>query len=230
MTPDGAVALTLAGEEFVADASGALYWPREACLIVADLHFEKGSAFARRGVFLPPYDTRTTLAALEAALGRHQPKRVIALGDSFHDPGGPQRLAAEERATLFMLMKGRDWIWVSGNHDPVPPGLGGTTIAELALAGVVLRHEPRPGRQAGEIAGHLHPCATVRTLAGRVRRRCFATDGQRLILPAFGAFAGGLSVFDPAFAPILARPFDVIVLGRARAYLVEERRLAPGAA
>jgi hypothetical protein len=230
LTPEGAVAFTLCGEELIADASGALYWPREECLIVADLHFEKGSAFARRGVFLPPYDTRATLGALEAALDRNRPKRVIALGDSFHDLGGPERLAAEERATLLGLMKGRDWIWVLGNHDPAPPGYGGTAIAELALAGIVLRHEPLPGRQAGEIAGHLHPCATVRTIAGRVRRRCFATDAQRLILPAFGAYAGGLSVFDPAFAHILARPFEVIVLGRARAYLVGERRLARDAA
>lgn len=223
---DGSVAFALEDEDLVADASGALYWPREDCLIVADLHFEKGSSFARRRIFLPPYDTRATLAALGAALARLKPKRVIALGDSFHDEGGAARLSVEERRTLLALMSGRDWIWILGNHDPAPPRLGGTAIAELAIGRLALRHEPRPGVSAGEVAGHLHPCATVRSTGGALRRRCFATDGKRLVLPAFGAYTGGLSVFDPAFGGILSNPFDAIMLGRHRAYRVPYQRLS----
>lgn len=225
MTPEGSIAFSLEGEELVADASGALYWPREEALIVADLHLEKGSAFARRGVFLPPYDSRATLQALEKALMRLKPRRVIALGDSFHDRGGAERLAAEERARLRALMAAHDWIWILGNHDPVPPGLGGTAIAELALGRLALRHEPRTDAGAGEVAGHLHPCATVKGIAGRLRRRCFVTDGRRLILPAFGAYAGGLNVFDAAFAEILSGPFEAFVLGRRSTYRIAQRHL-----
>jgi len=224
------IAFGLAGEELVADASGALYWPREEALIVADLHFEKGSAFARRGIFLPPYDTRASLAALERALARLGARRVIALGDSFHDTGGSSRISRAEHETLLGLMRGRDWIWVLGNHDPAPPGLPGTAVAEIALGGLLLRHEPQPGAPAGEIAGHLHPCATVRGGGGRARRRCFVTDGRRLVLPAFGAYAGGLDVFHEAFDALLTRPFEVFVLGRERAYRIPDRRLARNAA
>src|SRR5262249_30791709 len=161
-------------------------------------------------IFLPPYDTRATLRALEAALERLRPKRVIALGDSFHDQGGPARLSTEERRTLAGLMQGRDWIWILGNHDPAPPGVGRMGAGEIAIGAIVFRHEPRPGDFAGEVAGHLHPCATVRGMGGSMRRRCFATDGRRLVLPAFGAYTGGLSVFDPAFDGILTAPFDAI--------------------
>lgn len=225
MTLESPLPLTLEGEPFLADASGALYWPREECLVVADLHFEKGSSYARRRIFLPPYDTRATLAALERALERFRPKRVIALGDSFHDRDGAGRLSVEERGTLAEMMRGREWIWVLGNHDPAPPGIGGTAVNELAVGTIVLRHEPRHGEAPGEIAGHLHPSATVRGLGGSVRRRCFALDARRLVLPAFGAYTGGLSVFDEAFARVLSRPFDAIVLGRHRPYRVPHKRL-----
>lgn len=224
------VEFEIAGEKLIADASGALYWPRDEALVVADLHFEKGSSYAQRGVFLPPYDTRTSLAALERVLARLRARTVIALGDSFHDRTGSERLSREEMETLLALMRGRDWIWVLGNHDPAPPGLPGTAAAELALGGLLLRHEPQAGAPAGEIAGHLHPCATVRGTGGRTRRRCFVTDGRRLVLPAFGAYAGGLDVFHDAFAPLLARPLEAFVLGRNRAYRVSETRLVKGAA
>ena len=218
------------GEELIADASGALYWPAESCLIAADLHLEKGSAFALRGVLLPPYDSRVTLSTLAQAAARHNARRIIALGDSFHDAHGSARLAASDRDAIFQLMRGREWIWIAGNHDPAPPDLGGVTLAELALGPIVFRHEPRPGMQPGEIAGHLHPCATVRGSGSRIRRRCFVGDGTRLVMPAMGAYAGGLDIFDAAFERILCGRHELIVLGRERAFRVAECHLLRNAA
>jgi uncharacterized protein len=220
----------LCGAELIADVSGVVYWPAEATLAVADLHLEKGSSFARRGIFLPPYDTRATLKALDHALQRHKPRRVIALGDSFHDRAGAARLAPSDHALLSALMSGREWVWVLGNHDPAPPAdLGGTSVDEIRLGPLTFRHEPQAG-SAGEIAGHLHPCATVQARGRRVRRRCFAFDGNRVVLPSFGAYTGGLSVLDQAFAMILRAPFQAMLLGRERVYPVSHAKLLPDAA
>ncbi|HXZ67064.1 MAG TPA: ligase-associated DNA damage response endonuclease PdeM, partial [Alphaproteobacteria bacterium] len=157
-------AFAFAGTELVADPSGALYWPDEETLIVSDLHFEKGSAYARRGIFLPPYDTRATLKSLASATERYKPKQMIALGDSFHDAWGSERIAPRDKAMLGELMMGREWIWVLGNHDPAPPKeLGGDSCDEFRLGQLTFRHEPQPGAAIGEVAGHLHPCATVGT-------------------------------------------------------------------
>ena len=204
------------------DVSGALWLVDHGALVVADLHFEKGSAYAMRGVMLPPYDTAATLARLAAVVARHQPRAIIALGDSFHDGAGGARMGEADRATLGALQRGRDWIWISGNHDPEPPqGLGGACMAELALGPLTLRHEPQAGAAPGEIAGHLHPAARVSSRAGTLRRRCFASDGSRCVLPAFGAFAGGLNVRDAAFAPLFPKgPPTAHVLGRGRVYAV----------
>ena len=151
----------LKGQAAILDLTGAMYLADHDVLLVADLHFEKGSSFARRGMMLPPYDTRETLVALCDAVFRFDPKTVIALGDSFHDIGGPERLGNEERATLTDVQKGRDWIWVTGNHDRVlPDSIGGQVVEELALGSLTLRHEPAAGEQA-EIAGHLHPVGKV---------------------------------------------------------------------
>jgi len=131
-------------------------------LVVADLHFEKGSSFAARGMLLPPYDTAATLAALGRAVARYRPQLVIALGDSFHDTGGPARLGADDRAALLDLQRGRDWIWVAGNHDPDPArDIGGVFARSVALGPLTFRHEPTCGAADGEIAGHLHPSARV---------------------------------------------------------------------
>lgn len=223
MSPEiaGQSTIRLAGEDFVADPSGALWHAGERMLVVADLHLEKGSSFARRGMMLPPYDTLATVAALQAAIERLQPKRVVALGDSFHDPSAHDRLGAAALDALASLQKGRDWIWIAGNHDPRPPvGLGGEAAAELTLGAVVFRHEPTRDAQ-GEIAGHLHPVARVTTRLGSVRRRCFASDGARIVLPAFGAYAGGLDLTHAAFAPLFV-PQNLVahVLGRDRIYRV----------
>jgi DNA ligase-associated metallophosphoesterase len=208
-----------------AQPEGALWWADERLLVVADLHLEKGSSFARRGQMLPPYDTTETLARLALLIGRLLPRIVVALGDSFHDDGGAKRLHSRDRATLAALQAGREWMWIAGNHDPRPHGLGGTCAGELALGPVTFRHEPKPGASMGEIAGHLHPAAIVAGSGKWVRRKCFAGDGHRLVLPAFGAYAGGLNVLDAAFAGLFAAStFRAFMLGD-RVYPVSPRVL-----
>jgi DNA ligase-associated metallophosphoesterase len=185
--------IAVSGIGLVADIAGALYWPEERLLVVSDLHLEKGSAFAARGILLPPYDTASTLERLGALLARYFARIVVALGDNFHDNDGPARLAASDRASLLDMQRGRDWIWIAGNHDPDPrDGIGGVFARSLALGPLVFRHQPLPQPSEGEIAGHLHPSARVRQRGRVLSRRCFASDGTRLVMPAFGAYAGGL--------------------------------------
>jgi DNA ligase-associated metallophosphoesterase len=209
------------GEQLTLDPSGAMFWPAERTLSFADLHFEKGSSYARRGQFLPPYDTRETIARMRAVVEQHRPSRIIALGDSFHDRDAAERLDDYERAALRALAEGRTWIWITGNHDPTPPRwLGGVVTAEIAIGGLVFRHEPSPIPQAGEIAGHLHPCATVALKGRGLRRRCFVSDGTRMLLPAFGAYAGGLDVNDQAISSLFPQAFLAYLLGARRVYAV----------
>src|SRR4051794_29654567 len=145
----------VAGVTFTADLSGALFWEQESLLVVSDLHLEKGSSFARRGVLLPPYDTVATLGRLAAVIARHAPRVVIALGDSFHDRSAHDRLSDIDRETIAGLQSGRDWIWISGNHDPaLPSDLGGVVAEEVAVGAIAFRHQPTGA--SGEIAGHLH--------------------------------------------------------------------------
>lgn len=204
---------------FVADPSGALVWPAAGTVVVADLHFEKGSAFAVRGALLPPYDTRATLARLEAVLRRWRPRRVISLGDGFHDARGAARLSAADRARLGAMIEAHEWLWVLGNHDPTPPaGLGGRTADAVELAGVVLRHRPEADPQGPEVAGHLHPKASVSVRGHRLSRPCFVGDRRRLVLPAFGAYTGGLDVRDPAIGGLFPEPPAIHLLGRRRVY------------
>lgn len=206
---------------------GALWWADLRLMVVADLHLEKGSSFARRGQLLPPYDTGETLARLARLVARLRPQTVLALGDSFHDGEAALRLSATDRDLLKGLQTGREWIWLAGNHDPDrPAGLGGTAADELAVGRLMFRHEPSAGMADGEIAGHLHPCARVYGRGKSVRRRCFAGDGFRLILPAFGAYAGGLDIRDPAFAGVFrADTFRAYMLGEDRVYAVGPRAL-----
>ncbi len=218
--PDGD-AIRLAGETLVADPSGALWWPAARCLVVADLHLEKGSALAARGSLLPPYDTARTLDRLAWVVGRRRPARIVALGDSFHDPRAADRLTAADRARLATLVAAAEWLWIAGNHDPGPPGCGGETAQEAALGPFVFRHEARPGAvgrpgDLAEISGHFHPKALVATRARRVAGRCFVSDDRRLILPAFGAYAGGLNVRSPAIERLMGPGAVAHVIGRAR--------------
>ncbi|MDX3805968.1 MAG: ligase-associated DNA damage response endonuclease PdeM [Bosea sp. (in: a-proteobacteria)] len=212
----------------VPDLSGALWLPEERTLIVADLHLEKGSSYAMRGVMLPPYDSTATLAALASAIRRHQPARVIALGDSFHDREAEGRLAPEARAALRLMQQGRDWLWITGNHDPsISRGMGGESLDYLTLAGVMLRHEPDPTERDYEIAGHLHPAAKVRMRGRAIRRRCFALSARRCVMPAMGAYAGGLNLRDAAFRPLFGRELSAHLLGDGRLFRIDPRLLLP---
>jgi uncharacterized protein len=221
--------LAVAGITLIADPAGALYWPDERLLVVADLHLEKGSAFAARGVLLPPYDTPTTLARLAILVNQYKPRLVIALGDSFHDGDGPARMSDISRAALAALQRGRDWIWIAGNHDPdLPDGIGGSFADILALGALTFRHEPSPAPCDGEIAGHLHPLARITRRGRALSRRCFASDGRRLVMPALGAYAGGLNVRDRAFSALFGiLAFTVHMLGDRRIYAVAAARCLP---
>jgi uncharacterized protein len=192
------VPFSFAGETFFATTDGALFWPREEALLVADLHLEKASWFARLGQFLPPYDSQATLSALAAAVERTGAKRLFCLGDSFHDAFGCERLPDQARALLTDLTAMLDWTWIVGNHDPgFADHCGGQLQEEVEIAGIILRHEAVRSDPRPEMSGHFHPKLRV-TLKGRhVSRRCFVVSPSKMILPAFGALTGGLDARHP---------------------------------
>jgi uncharacterized protein len=210
--------LALGGLELRPDLSGALYIPDYRALLVADLHFEKGSSFLRRGLHIPPFDTRSTLAVLEGAIARLRPERLIALGDSFHDRTAGDRIDAEDLQRIRRLSDRLEVIWLIGNHDPeLPQGLGGMTAAEISLGPLALRHLPNPVL-AGEleIAGHFHPVASIVRRGRRLTARSFVADRTRLIMPAFGAYTGGLDVGAPEISSLFAeRVFTAWLIGRS---------------
>jgi DNA ligase-associated metallophosphoesterase len=217
----GGLSLRLRGLEIVCRAEGALWVEAHAVLIVADLHLEKGSSFAVRGQMLPPYDTRETLARLHSEVERLSPRMLVFLGDTFHDPGGEDRLEESDHALLEALALGRTVLWLAGNHDRAAPrSLPGDTAEVFSVAGLDLVHEPTEIPKGLEVAGHLHPCAKVRGRAASVRRRCFVTDGERVIMPAFGAYAGGLNVRDTTFDKLLRRRPLAAVLGKDRVHAI----------
>lgn len=223
---DAAVEVQLAGQALVALPGGALWISNAKTLVVSDLHLEKGSSFALRGQMLPPYDTHATLTKLAALMDRLSPDIVVSLGDSFHDGGGPARMSEADRALLQGLIARCDWIWVEGNHDGrTPETLGGVVRDTLSIGALTLRHEPSGA--GAEISGHLHPCARVAGRGRSVRKRCFAYDGANLVMPAFGAFTGGLNVCDDAFAPIFPQGAMALVLARTRVLPVAHERLLP---
>jgi DNA ligase-associated metallophosphoesterase len=224
----GGVRLRLAGDAVTFRASGALWVEGARALVVADLHLEKGSSYAIRGQMLPPYDTGDTLDRLEAEVTALEPDLLVLLGDSFHDRGSEARLAASYAERLHRLAGGRRLVWVVGNHDAEgPQSAPGEVTDVLVLGALTLRHEPLAGPQPGEVSGHLHPCAKVRASQGAVRRRCFVTDAERAVLPAFGAYAGGLNVRDRAFSGLFTRPPIAGALGRDRVHAVGWRSLTP---
>jgi uncharacterized protein len=207
-------AFTLHETPVVALPHAVLWLPQSKTLIASDLHFEKGSAFAAKGALLPPYDTGETLDRLDAVIAAVKPDLMIALGDSFHDIDADNRLHTSDKDRLLALSRNTQTVWIEGNHDPeVPCWLEGRRCASLLRDGLVFTHEPT-GKVAGEVAGHLHPCARMTGASGRsVRRRCFITDGRTLIMPAFGAFTGGLNVGDTAYDNLFQRPPVVLVPG-----------------
>ncbi|MBI3708824.1 MAG: ligase-associated DNA damage response endonuclease PdeM [Proteobacteria bacterium] len=213
----------------LADPAGALVWPEHRCLVVADLHLEKGSSYAAHGRMLPPYDTRTTLARLAALIRHYRPSRVVCLGDSFHDRKAAARLPEGEAAQLKRLVVAQRWTWIAGNHDPVPPtAFGGEIVDELTLGPLCFRHQPVAREHAaGEVCGHLHPKAALSVRGRRISGPCFVTDGRRIVLPAFGAYAGGLDVLDPAIASLFGRGgFRVLMPGRDRVHAFTRDRLS----
>ncbi|MGJ5082081.1 ligase-associated DNA damage response endonuclease PdeM [Bradyrhizobium sp. HKCCYLS3013] len=213
----------MAGLSLRVDLSGALVWDAQQLLVVSDLHLEKGSSYASRGTLLPPFDTIATLQRLASVIAHYNPRTVIALGDSFHDRDAHTRLTGDDRAAIANLQVGRDWVWITGNHDPASRGIGGEVADEITLGAVTFRHEPTGAR--GEIAGHLHPKARVATRARTLERRCFVSDGERAVMPAFGAYAGGLSVRDAAFARLFPkRAFVAHVLGDRRLHSIAATR------
>ncbi|WP_119168095.1 ligase-associated DNA damage response endonuclease PdeM [Algihabitans albus] len=212
---DEVALLRVNGQSLQPLVSGALWWPSQATLIVADLHFEKGSSFAARGQFLPPYDTSTTLEKLEILVEKFCPNALIALGDSFHDRAAAERISQQDQARIRRLAAKLDWLWIAGNHDPDPPAdWGGQVAVETTVGGLVFRHEALADRPDGELSGHFHPKACVQVRGKRVSARCFVSDGRRLILPSFGTYTGGLDVLDPAVSDLFPNSFTAHLLGK----------------
>jgi DNA ligase-associated metallophosphoesterase len=206
------VPLSFAGETFAAFPEGALYWPAERTLLLADLHLEKASWYAKGGQFLPPYDSEATLAAVTAVVDRCDPLRLLCLGDSFHDPLGCERLGEQARAMLIALTARLDWVWIVGNHDPGFSDLcGGSLAEELDIRGIQLRHaadrnDPRP-----EISGHFHPKLRLNLKGRQVSRRCFVATASKLIMPAFGSLTGGLDAAHPEILRSVGAPASALV-------------------
>lgn len=212
-----AAPIHLGGERIMLDPGGVALIARPRVLVVSDLHLEKGSHFAVGGRFVPPYDTRDTLARLEALVRLYGPKRLVLLGDSFHDPAGPGRMMEHDRHLLGQLLSRLEVVWVLGNHDPVPPeGLPGEVAAEWREGALVFRHQG--GGPGAEVSGHFHPKASLPTRVGPVTRPCFLFDGRRLMMPAFGSYTGGLNARDPAIASLFPRGARAFLLGKERLY------------
>jgi DNA ligase-associated metallophosphoesterase len=200
--------LLLNGVELVAQHAGALWWPQRRLLVVADLHLEKGSALG-----LPPYDSRETLDRLERLCAHLAPERIIALGDSFHDRRAEARIGDADGERLRRLTAACDWLWIEGNHDPAPVGLwGGRVASEEVIGSLVFRHQARREKAAGEVSGHYHPSLSLAVRGRSIHGRCFLCDGNRLVLPAFGAFTGGLDARDPALRRLFGRGLSAHVL------------------
>jgi DNA ligase-associated metallophosphoesterase len=214
------VPLSFAGEEFALVQDRALYWPRERALLVADLHLEKASFYARHGQMLPPYDSRETLERVAAAIRETGARRVFTLGDNFHDSAGPARLEPHAAGMLDALTRATDWVWITGNHDAAMEAIAGGTLAEeLAVAGLILRHQAKAGETQPEISGHYHPRLQITVRERAIRRPCaVVSSAGRMILPAFGALTGGMNAADPAIVKALqpAAAIDAVLPGKGR--------------
>lgn len=206
------VPFSFAGEEMALVEGLALYWPRESALLVADLHLEKASYFARFGQMLPPYDSRDTLGRLADAVRRTGARRIFCLGDNFHDTDGADRLEPHAAGMLEALARATDWVWIAGNHDRgrVPVGVA---VDSLEVAGIVLRHEATPGEQRPELSGHFHPRLRISMRGRAIVRPCAVASERKLILPAFGTLTGGMDAGDPAIIAALqpARAVDALL-------------------
>jgi len=227
VTAGEALAIDYAESEVLLDPAGAAYFTDDRLLVVSDMHLEKGSSFARRRVFLPPYDTAATLARLAAMAAKYDPSTIVSLGDAFHDDEASERLGADAIAAIRAIASGRDLVWVTGNHDPSPPeGVPGVSVEMLAFGQTIFRHIAERDETGHEVSGHLHPCARLAREGRAVRRACFASDGVRLVMPSFGVFTGGLNVRDAAYDGLFdASRFRAYMLGTDRVYAVGPKGL-----
>jgi len=228
------VPFSFAGIDFAASPEGALYWPARGALLLADLHLEKASFFARFGQMLPPYDSIAVATAVAAAVARTGAREVWCLGDSFHDAQGCERLPEDARRVLRGLTTATRWTWVAGNHDAgaraIVDHCGGAVVEEAAVDGLVLRHEADPADPRPELSGHFHPKLYLSQRGRRIARRCFVASEHKLILPSFGALTGGLDAADPAIRRVVgAQARALVPVGQRmlRFALGEERRQPP---
>jgi uncharacterized protein len=214
-----AMEISLGRQRLAVRASGALWWASERLLAFADLHLEKGTSYAKHGKLLPPYDTRDTLLRMTAEIDQLDPETVVCLGDSFHDLGAWARMQADDATLLAALAHRRRWIWIAGNHDAeLPRELPGVVEQEIERRGIVLRHRADGGAPGGEVSGHFHPKVSVYASGKVVVRRAFIEDGRRLVMPAFGAYTGGLDAGDAALRALFPRGYLAHVLGRTGVY------------
>lgn len=206
------------GEEMRLAGDRALFWPRENALLVADLHLEKASFFAKHGQMLPPYDSRETLGRIADALLATGARRVFCLGDNFHDSAGMLRLEPHAAGMLAALTRATDWVWITGNHDTDAVHAAGTLADELEVAGVILRHRTKRGETRPELSGHYHPKLMITAGRRRIVRPCAVVSESRLILPAFGALTGGMDAADPAIVSAMqpARVIDALLPAAGR--------------
>ncbi len=206
------VPFSFAGHSLAALSEGALFWLDRRALLVADLHLEKASWFAKGGQMLPPYDSIATLAALTVLVDRISPVEIWCLGDSFHDSAGCDRLPERAQAMLRGLTEQTRWTWITGNHDAaMVDRCGGDVVSEVVVDGVVLRHEADPAEQRPELSGHFHPKLRVRLRGRQVSRRCFVASATKLVLPAFGALTGGLDATHPEITRAVGRRAEALV-------------------
>jgi len=213
------VPFSFAGEEMRLLPERALYWPREQALLIADLHLEKASFFAKHGQMLPPYDSRATLERLALAIRETGARRVFALGDNFHDSAGEARLEPHAAGMLAALTRATQWVWITGNHDAeMTDTVGGELAEEAITGGLVLRHKAQAGELRPELSGHFHPKLTVSTRGRRIARACAVMSERRIILPAYGALTGGMNAADPAILAAMqpARAIDAVLPAAGR--------------
>jgi DNA ligase-associated metallophosphoesterase len=206
------VRFSFSGHELMALPQGALYWPSRRALLVADLHLEKASWFARLGQMLPPYDSIATLADLTGLAAATQAQEIWCLGDSFHDRHGCDRLPARARELLTTLTASTRWTWITGNHDPgLADHCGGAIVDQAEVNGVLLRHEANPAERRPELSGHFHPKLRITHRGRKISRRCFVATDRKLILPAFGALTGGLDASHPEIVRAVGREAEALV-------------------
>jgi uncharacterized protein len=206
------VRFSFSGHELMALPQGALFWPERRALLVADLHLEKASWFARLGQMLPPYDSLATLADLTAIAAATEPREIWCLGDSFHDRHGCERLPELARDMLTALTAATRWTWIAGNHDPgFADHCGGEIVEEALVDGLLLRHEADPAEQRPELSGHFHPKLRITHRGRHLSRRCFVATGTKLILPAFGSLTGGLDAWHPEIARAVGPSAEALV-------------------